>query len=99
MCIVVVGDSFTRWIEAYAMPAQTAQTIAEQLATRFFPRFGLPLEIHTDQGRSFESELFQQLCKVLDIHKSRTSPYNPRSNGMIERFNRTLVNMISVYIY
>ena len=96
--ILVVGDCFTRWIEAYAMPDQTAKTIAEQLATRFFPRFGFPLEIHTDQGRSFESDLFQELCRILEIHKSRTSPYNPRSNGMIERFNKSLLNMIAVYI-
>ncbi len=96
--ILVVGDSFTRWIEAYAMPDQTAKTIAEKLTKEFFSRFGLPLEIHSDQGRSFESDLFQQLCKVLDIHKTRTSSYHPIGNSMIERFNYTLVTLISAYV-
>ena len=96
--VLVVGDSFTRWIEAYALPDQTAQSIAHVLVYEFFSRFGPSLELHSDQGRAFESELFQQICRLLEIHKTRSSPYHPSSNGKIERFNKVLVNMISAYL-
>ena len=49
-----------------------------------------------DQGRNFESALFQELCSILDIHKTRTTPYHPQSDGMEERFNRTLISILSI---
>ena len=50
----------------------------------FFSRFGYPFAIFTDQGRNFESRLFKELCRVLTIHKAKTSI------GQVERYNRTL---------
>ena len=96
--VLVVGDTFTKWIEAYAIPDQTAKTVADKLVHEFISRFGTPLELHSDQGRTFESSLFKDVCKLLEIHKTRTTPYHPSSNGMIERFNQTLANMISSFV-
>ena len=96
--VLVIGDTFTKWIEAYAIPDQTANTVVEVVVKEFIARFGTPLEIHTDQGKNFESILFQDICKLLEISKTRTTPYHPASNGMIERFNRTLVDMISSFV-
>ena len=96
--VLVVGDQFTKWIEAYAIPDQSALTVANVVVHEFISRFGTPLEIHSDQGKTFESNLFQSVCKLLDISKTRTTPYHPSSNGMIERFNQTLVNMISSFV-
>ena len=50
--------------------------------------------MHSDQGRNFESELFQHVCQILEITKTRSTPYRPCSNGLVERFNRTLTQMI-----
>jgi hypothetical protein len=96
--ILVIGDHFTRWIEAYPIPNQQAPTIAQYLVHQFVARFGTPLEIHTDQGRNFESGLFRELCRLLDVTKTRTTPYHPASNGVIERFNRTLGKMMKSFV-
>ena len=50
------------------------------------------------QGRNFESNLFKEDCKILGVKKTRTTAYNPKSDGMVERFNRTLLNMLVTMI-
>ena len=73
-------------------------TIAKVLVNEFISRFGIPRQIHTDQGTQFESKLFQNLCQLLDVDKTRTTALHPQSDGMVERFNKTLEDMISKYI-
>lgn len=68
--------------------------IVEEVITRL----GVPDTIHSDQGRQYESELFQETCKLLDIQKTHTTPYHPQSDGMVERFNRTLTTMLSAFV-
>ncbi len=96
--ILLVGDQFTKWMEAYPIPDQTAETVAHKIVYEFISRFGAPLDIHSDQGRNYESNIFQQVCKLLQIHRTRTSPYHPSSNGQAERFNQVIVNMIAAYV-
>lgn len=54
-CIIVLSDYFSKWVEAYAVPNHMALTVADKIVTEFFCRFGKPNQIHTDQGRKFES--------------------------------------------
>lgn len=61
-------------------------------------RWGCPLDLHSDQGRNYESHIFAELCRLLEIRKTRTSAGNPRCNGQTERFNRTLLRMIKAYL-
>ena len=96
--VIVVCDYFTKWVEAYPVPNHTALTVADKLVNEFISRFGVPLEIHTDQGREFESILFSRLCEVLEVKKTRTTPYHPQSDGLVERFNRTILQMLSIYV-
>jgi len=93
--IMVVGDYFTKWMEAYAIPNMEAITIATNLTDKFFLRFGIPEQLHSDQGKQFESQLLKEVCTILRIDKTRTTPYHPQSDGLIERFNRTLLSMLS----
>ena len=95
--ILIVADYFTKWVEAYPMPNQEATTVAELLVREFVCRFGVPLLIHSDQGRNFESQLFSEMCRLLGIKKTRTTPYHPQSDGMVERFNRTLEAQLSKF--
>eukprot|EP00731_Ephydatia_muelleri_P019115 Em0011g1155a len=94
--VLVVGDYFTKWVEAYPMPNMEAKTVAELFVNHFIARFGVPDVLHTDQGRNFESTLLKETCLLLGVQKTRTSPYHPQSDGLIERFNRTLLNMLSI---
>ena len=92
--ILVVSDYYSKFVDAYPIPDQTAQTVADILVTRWICIFGCPLSIHSDQGRNFESDLFREICRLLDIEKSRTARYRPQSDGLVERCNRTLRQML-----
>jgi hypothetical protein len=93
--ILVAMDYFTKWAKAYAIPNQEATTIANKLVNDMLLRFSPPEQLHSDQGRQFESTLIAEICKCLGIHKTRTTPYHPQSDGLVERFNRTLLNMLT----
>ena len=96
--LLVIVDYFTRWAEAFSLPDQQAETVARTLVLEFVCRYGAPLELHSDQGRNFESALFQEVCRLFEIVKKRTSPYHPSGNGLVERFNRTLGSLIRSYL-
>ena len=96
--ILGVTDYFTKWIEVFPVPNQTAETCANVILNEVICRYGCPLSIHSDQGRNFESDIFQELCQLLEIRKTRTSPRNPKGNGQIERFNRSLLSMIKSFL-
>ena len=96
--ILVLVDQFTKWVECFPLPEQTAEEVARITVTEFFLRLGLPLQIHTDQGKQFEGKLFQSLCELMEVAKTRTTPYHPCSNGQVERVNRTILQSIRCYI-
>ena len=62
--------------------------------SEFICRFGVPRQLHSDQGTNFESKVFAEVCRLLDIEKTRTTPLHPQSDGQVERFNRTLIEML-----
>ena len=92
--VLVVTDHFTRFSQAYVTKNQTAAVIVHTLWDKFISQYGWPEKILTDQGQCFESKLFQDLCTVSNIEKIRTYPYRPQGNGQVERFHKTLLNMI-----
>jgi transposase InsO family protein len=96
--ILVVSDCFSKWTEAFPMPNMEAQTVAKLIVEEVICRFGVPASIHFDQGRQYENLLFSDVCKHLQIRKTRTTTYHPQSDGMVERFNKTLVTMMSSYV-
>ena len=93
--ILLIGDHFTKWYEAIPLPDQTAATTSDALLERWICRFGCPYSIYTDCGPNFESQLFANLLKKLEIDKTRTTAFHPQSNSVIERMNRTLLNMLA----
>ena len=80
------------------MKNKCADTVADLLVDNIILRFGMPLVIHSDQGREFENGLMKSLCTLLGCTKTRTAPYHTESDGMIERFNRTCLMMLSMFV-
>ncbi|CAB0029195.1 unnamed protein product [Trichogramma brassicae] len=90
-------DRYSRWPEATPLKDMHASTVARAFIDTWVARFGAPEIITSDQGSQFESELFTEFCKILGIVRVRTTPYNPRSNGMIERWHRDFKTALIAY--
>ena len=93
--ILTVIDHFSKWVELFPIRNQEASTVAKILVDRIICQHGCPIQILTDQGPNFESDLFRELNRMLDIDKVRTSAYKPSTNGNIERFHSTLHAMMA----
>ncbi|CAH2090444.1 unnamed protein product [Euphydryas editha] len=88
-CLTII-DRCTRYPEAFPLSDINATSIACKLFEGWISRYGVPLTITSGQGRQFESDLFQELCKTCGINHIRTTTYHPQANGMVERFHRQL---------
>ena len=93
---LVVTDYFTKFVEIFALPNQEATSVATVLVKEFFSRYGVPHFLHSDQGTQFESKLFAEVCDLLGISKTRTTPFRPQSDGQSERNIKTLSRMIAM---
>ena len=96
--ILVACDYFTKWVQVWPLPDHRAPTVARALMTDLFLPFGVPTQLHSDQGREFESRLISELCRAYEINKTRTTPYRPQSDGLVERFNRTILQMLRTFV-
>ena len=88
--VLVITDAFSKFTQCVVTPNQKALTVAKALVDKWFIPYGVPARLHSDKGKSCENEIITHLCKIYGIQKSTTTPYNPRGNGICERFNRTL---------
>ena len=92
--VLVITDRFTRYAQGYVTSNQTAKTVAEKLYHGFLVHYGWPERIHSDQGGSFKNIVIKELCSIVQVQKSRTTPYHPKGNAQVEKFNHTLIHMI-----
>ena len=92
---VVFVDYLTKWPEVFAVADQTAHTIAQLLVKQIISRHGVPAELLSDQGADFLSGLIKEVCRILGIKQLNTTAYHPQTDGLVERFNRTLTAMLS----
>ena len=95
--VLVITDSFTKFTEAFPLRNIEAKTVAKVLVENWVCRYGTMRLLHSDQGTQFQSSLLQEVCRLLNIHKTRTTAWRPKANGQAERYMRTLSAMISIY--
>jgi len=96
--ILSIVDYFTKYALAIALPNKEAKTVADALWTHWFMHFGIPMEIQSDQGTEFTNDYLQRICEQLRIDHQISAPFKPSSQGIVERFNRTLKSILTAFI-
>ena len=96
--LLVVVDHFTKWVEVYPLKTQEAGEVAAVLVNEFISRWGVPQSFHSDQGANFCGTVFKEMCRLLGIDKTQTSPGWPAGNGVCERVNRVILDMLARYL-
>ena len=96
--IFVLMDHFTKWCEAFPTKDQKTSTVASILVSRVFSRFGPPTILYSEQGRNFDNLLMHEIYDQIGIKKTRTTDYHPQCDGLVERQNRTIQEIISSFV-
>ena len=92
--LLVITDHFTRYAQAFVTSSQTAIVVTQTLYKEYFVHYGWLDKLHSDQASNFESKAIAELCKIAQVQKICTTPYNLKGNAQCEKFNQTLLNMI-----
>ena len=96
--ILLFVDSFSRWCEAFPVKSADAATTASVLYSEIICRYGAPAKLVSDRGTHFVNSLIQSLYDIFGVKRGTTSPYNPRSNAVCERFNSFLNKSLKSYV-
>ena len=96
--IAVFSDYYTRWPEAFALPSTEAPRIAQLLVDEILSRHGAPRTLLSDRGPNFLSSIVKEVCKLMNTRKANTTAYHPQTDGLVERFNGTLAEGLSMYV-
>ena len=96
---VTIEDNFTKWVEAAPLRTMETEEVCQAVIKEFVSRFGCMYILHSDRGAQFVSQIYACLLDKLGISRSLTTPYNPKSNGLVENFNKVLKSMLRTYIY
>ena len=94
--VLVMADAFSKFCVAVITPNQKAKMVAKALIDEWFYTNGIPACIHSDQGKSFDNHLIEQLCKLYCIQQSTTTLYNPQGISPCECSNCTLQNLLKM---
>ena len=90
---IVSMDYLTKWPELFVAKDQTALTIKQLLTEQIMSRHGVPAELLSNTGAAFLLRLMGEVYSLMGIHKANTTAYHPQTDGLVERFNHTLINM------
>ncbi|KAL4153818.1 hypothetical protein QTP88_001651 [Uroleucon formosanum] len=96
--ILTLQDDLTKFAWASPMENHEANTVAQHFVTKFVCLHGIPQSLVTDCGTEFLSNVFKEVCKLLKIRQTSTTPYHPQSNGSLERSHRSLAEYLRDFI-
>ena len=96
--ILVMSDSFTKWLELPPIPDKSAETVAKAMIEQWLYR-NSPMDVLvTDNGKEFDNETMRLLCNNFGIKHRFTSPYHPQTNTQCERQNRTILSYLRNFV-
>ncbi|VDN09812.1 unnamed protein product [Dibothriocephalus latus] len=107
MLLIATGLRYTRIGRALCfsvgghrtrIESSNAATVADAFLSAWVCRFGAALSLHSDCGANFQSKLVRDVCDILRIHKTHTTPAHPEGNGQTERTNRTIINLLKALV-
>ncbi|RUS73921.1 hypothetical protein EGW08_018311 [Elysia chlorotica] len=88
--LLTIIDRTTRWPEAIPINNTSTTECAKTLIRHWISRFGVPLDMTSDRGPQFTSALWTAIAEKLGTNIHHTCAYHPQSNGLVERFHRSL---------
>src|SRR6266487_1432804 len=88
--IIVAMDYLTKWLEARAVSEATAEVTAQFIYEQIICQHGCPQIILSDRGTHFNNNVIKRLMEKFKINHLLSTSYHPQTNGLVERFNRTL---------
>ena len=93
--IVVAIDYFTKWPEARALSETNAKQVSNFIYEDIICRHGCPKKILSDRGSHFNNQMIGELTKKFEIKHGFSTPYHLKTNGLVERFNKTLCEALA----
>ena len=95
--ILVKIDHFTKLAEAVPCQTASAEETCDLLIKHWISRYGCPMTFQSDNGKAFVGDLTKELTRRSHFTQAHSTIYHPQTNGLVERQNRKLVNMLRVY--
>lgn len=96
--VIIAVDYLTKWVIAKAVPTKNTFHIVDFFVRRIVLQHGAPVDVISDRGASFKAEFAEELFKALQSNHLVTTAYHPQCNGLVERFNHTFAEMLSMFV-
>ena len=97
--LVVFVDQFSRFCELVIVPDKSANAVAKAFFDAIICRHGTPSYLVHDNGTEFSNAILKELCTRLNVKQVNVLPYRPQANGITERLNRTIIEIIKPLAY
>ena len=96
--ILCLCEYMTKLVVLIPTKTKSAMECADGIVNSYIATYGVPCYIHGDQDPSWQSALFTEMCKILGMTRTRTSPHHPAGDGLVERYNRTVQQMLKIFV-
>jgi hypothetical protein len=96
--VLCITDAFTKYVAVTAIQNKNAETVADMIFKKWFCKFGIPAQIHTDRGKEFVNKLAAEMMELLNGAHTRTSPAHPQYNSQGEVFNKTVKKFLASFV-
>lgn len=95
---IVVVDYYTKWVIAKPVPTADSKHLVDFLVRHFVLQHGAPVFLISDRGKCLTSLFAEEMYRALQTNHLTTTAYHPQCNGLVERFNHTFAEMLSMYV-